>query len=171
MKSDSRANDSDRAAKPIFYQAETYKPEDSMGYMMRQILSQVAHEVERQLAHTDLTNAQWIPLYKLYVEQASTVAKLARQCQLDAGATTRMLDRLEGKDLCKRVRSEVDRRMVHIELTDAGVKAASEIPKILTGIHNAYLEGFTLQEFETLKSYLRRILKNAESIATHVQTP
>jgi DNA-binding MarR family transcriptional regulator len=149
----------------VFYQAESYRPEDSVGYLMRQILNRVAHEIERQLAHTDLTNAQWIPLFKLYSGQASTVAELARGCHLDAGAMTRMLDRLEAKGLCKRVRSETDRRVVHIELTPAGSKAASDIPEILSGVQNAHLAGFSAEEFETLRDYLRRILQNAQSIA------
>jgi DNA-binding MarR family transcriptional regulator len=148
-----------------FYQAESYRPEDSVGYLMRQILNRVAQEVERQLAHTDLTNAQWIPLFKLYSGQASTVAELARGCNLDAGAMTRMLDRLEAKSLCKRVRSETDRRVIHIELTPAGTQAASDIPEILSGVQNAHLAGFSAEEFQTLRDYLRRILHNAQSIA------
>jgi DNA-binding MarR family transcriptional regulator len=148
-----------------FYRAEGYNPEDSVGYLMRQILSMVSQEIERQLAHTDLTNAQWVPLFKLFTRQASTVAELARQCNLDAGAMTRTLDRLEAKGLCKRVRSETDRRVVNIELTPAGTQAASDIPEILSGVQNAHLAGFSAEEFETLRAYLRRILTNAQSIA------
>ena len=149
----------------VFYRAESYSPEASVGYLMRQILTMVSHEIERQLAHTDLTNAQWVPLYKLYVGQASTVAELARQCTLDAGAMTRTLDRLEAKGLCKRVRSEADRRVVNIELTPAGRQAASDIPEILSGVQNAHLAGFSNEEFQTLRAYLRRILDNAKTIA------
>lgn len=146
-----------------FYCAETYKPEDSVGHLMRQILSSVGHQVEAQLAHTDLTNAQWIPLFKLYSRQASTVAELARVCQLDAGATTRLLDRLEAKGLCRRSRSETDRRVVNIVLTDAGTQAAAAIPGVLSGVQNANLAGFSTEEFETLKSYLRRMLANTQT--------
>ena len=145
-----------------FYCPESYNPEDSMGYLMRQILGTVAHDVERQLAHTDLTNAQWVPLYKLYIGSATTVAELARQSNLDAGAMTRLLDRLEAKNLCKRVRSEEDRRVVNITLTEAGKQAAQEIPKVLSRVQNAHLAGFSAEEFEALKGYLRRILNNAQ---------
>ena len=150
-----------------FYKAEDYRPEDSLGYLMRQILGRLAHEIEHQLAHTDLTNAQWIPLFKLYRGQATPVAELARECNLDAGSMTRLLDRLETKGLCKRVRSETDRRVVNIELTSTGYKAASDIPEILSGVQNAHLAGFSAAEFENLRDYLRRILKNAQSIADH----
>lgn len=144
-----------------FYCPESYNPEDSIGHLMRQILGTVAHEVSRQLAHTELTNAQWVPLYKIYIGAASTVAELARESNLDAGAMTRLLDRLESKNLCKRVRSEEDRRVVNITLTDAGRLAAQEIPGVLSRVQNAHLAGFSTEEFEALKGYLRRILNNA----------
>jgi hypothetical protein len=49
-----------------------------VGYLTRQILNRVSQNIKRQLAHTELTDAQWIPLFKLYSCKASTVAELAR---------------------------------------------------------------------------------------------
>ena len=145
-----------------FYCALGYVPETSVGYLMRKILGAVAHEVELQLEPSGLTNAQWVPLFKLYIGSASTVAELARECQLDAGAMTRLLDRLEAKNLCRRVRSLEDRRVVNIELTEAGQQAAAGIPAALSRVQNAHLAGFTVDEFEALKGFLQRILVNAQ---------
>lgn len=146
-----------------FYYADGYNPEESVGYLMRRVLATVAQEVERQLQASDLTNAQWVPLFKLFMGQASTVAELARECHLDGGAMTRTLDRLEAKGLCQRVRSVADRRVVHIELTAAGRSAAAGIPVVLSRVQNAHLAGFSVEEFETLKGFLRRILGNAQT--------
>ena len=147
-----------------FYNAQDYHPDDSIGYLMRRILSLVSQGVERELGPTGLTSAQWVPLFKLHRGCASTVAELARECEHDAGSMTRMLDRLEAKDLCQRVRSVADRRVVNIELTPSGVAAAQEIPAILSKVQNNYLSGFTLEEWQTLKSYLRRILDTAQTL-------
>lgn len=147
-----------------FYRAQGYKPDDSIGYLMRRILSLIAHGVERELAPTGLTNAQWVPLLKLYMGCASTVAELARQCELDAGSMTRLLDRLEAKQLCRRIRSSDDRRVVNLELTDAGRAAAQEIPAILSRVQNAHLVGFSVEEWQILTSYLRRILATAQTL-------
>jgi DNA-binding MarR family transcriptional regulator len=153
-----------------FYRAEGYRPEDSVGYLMRRVLSGLAHEIEHQLEPSDLTNAQWLPLLKLHMGQCATVAELARGCQLDAGAMTRLLDRLEAKGLCRRVRSVADRRVVNIELTDEGRNAAVGIPVVLSGVQNACLAGFSAEEFETLKGFLRRMLANAP-VKCPAQTP
>lgn len=158
----------DSAAPPApavaFYNAQSYDPNDSVGYLMRRILNLVGEGVERELEPTGLTNAQWMPLFKLYRGCATTVAELARECGHDAGSTTRMLDRLEIKGLCQRVRSQEDRRVVHIELTPAGIAAAQDIPVTLSKIQNDYLAGFSLEEWQTLKSYLRRILDTAQTL-------
>jgi DNA-binding MarR family transcriptional regulator len=147
-----------------FYRAENYRPEESVGYLMRTILNHVAQTIETQLAPTGLTDAQWLPVFKLYMGKASTAAELARECRLDAGATTRMLDRMEAKGLCERKRSEEDRRVVQLALTEAGTAAAAGIPAILSSVQNAYLAGFSQEEFDTLKNLLRRIVANTQSI-------
>jgi DNA-binding MarR family transcriptional regulator len=147
-----------------FYRAEGYKPEDSIGYLMRRIIALISQGVERELEPKGLTNAQWVPLLKLYMGRASTAAELARQCELDAGSMTRLLDRLEAKQLCRRVRTSEDRRVVNLELTDAGRAAAQEIPAILSKVQNQHLAGFSVEEWQVLKGYLRRILETAMAI-------
>ena len=141
-----------------FYRAEGYNPDESVAYLMRRIISVASQQIERELEPTGLTNAQWVPLLKLYMGHASTVAELARVCELDAGSMTRLLDRLEAKQLCRRVRSSDDRRVVNLELTEAGRTAAKGIPDILCRVQNAHLSGFTTEEWQVLKGYLRRIL-------------
>jgi DNA-binding MarR family transcriptional regulator len=147
-----------------FYRAKGYKPDDSVAYLMRRIISVASQQIERELEPTGLTNAQWVPLLKLYMGSASTVAELARVCELDAGSMTRLLDRLEAKQLCRRVRSSDDRRVVNLELTDAGRIAAQNIPDILCRVQNAHLAGFSAEEWQVLKGFLRRILDTALSM-------
>ena len=156
----------DALASPLidFYRAEGYIPDDSVGYLMRRIISLVSQGVERELEPSGLTNAQWVPMLKLYMGRASTAAELARQCDLDAGSMTRLLDRLEAKELCRRIRSSEDRRVVNLELTDTGRAAAQEIPGILCGVQNALLAGFSVEEWKTLQSYLRRMLDTAQTL-------
>ncbi|MBB1076654.1 MarR family transcriptional regulator [Rhodoferax sp. 4810] len=130
--------------------------------MMRRIVSHISREVDRELEPLGLTNAQWVPLLKLHLGCGSTAAELARESDLDAGSMTRLLDRLEAKQLCRRVRSVDDRRVVHIELTPAGVAAAEQIPAVLSRVQNTHLAGFTTEEWQTLKGLLCRVLTTAE---------
>jgi DNA-binding MarR family transcriptional regulator len=151
---------------PVFYRAESYATEESIGYLMRRIVTAVGQAIETRMCEPGSpTYPQWVPLYKLHVGAATTVAELARACELDTGAMTRLLDRLEAKGLCRRVRSLEDRRVVNIELTDEGRAAAKEVPYVLSRVQNEHLAGFTAEEWEQLKGYLRRILDNAQALA------
>jgi DNA-binding MarR family transcriptional regulator len=143
-----------------FYKPETYQPEESAAYLMRQILNLATAEIDKALEPSGLTNAQWVPLIKLHMGQASTVAELARECNIDAGAMTRTLDRLEAKGLLARVRSSEDRRVVNLELTREGREAARQIPAVLCTVQNAFLQGLSVAEWQQLKDLLRRIHAN-----------
>jgi DNA-binding MarR family transcriptional regulator len=151
-------------AAPVFYTPDDYRPEESAAFLMRQILTLVGGEVDEALEPQGLTSAQWVPLLKLHTGQASTVAELARECRLDAGAMTRMLDRLEAKGLVARVRSSQDRRVVNLQLTSEGRAAARKIPAVLCKVQNAFLEGLSVEEWQQLKGMLQRILDNGRRL-------
>jgi DNA-binding MarR family transcriptional regulator len=92
------------------------------------------------------------------------VADLARWVQVDAGAMTRLLDRLEKKKLCKRVRSTEDRRVVQVELTPEGEAAITEVPAVLAEVMNAHLAGFSKAEWLALKSSLQRMAQTGDML-------
>lgn len=150
------------SAKP----ASSYDYQNSLGWLMRSVLALMRQEVEKGLEPHGLTNAQWQPMFKLYVGQADTVAELARGCMQDTGGMTRLLDRLEAKGLCQRQRSEIDRRVVHIALTAEGRDVAQVIPTVLQHTQQSALQGFSADEAEQLKSYLRRILTTLQTDQT-----
>jgi DNA-binding MarR family transcriptional regulator len=155
-----------------FYAANNYVAGgDSVAYLMSRVVTAFTQEIERQFEPSGLTNAQWKPLFKLAYTNTSTVAELARQCTLDAGGMTRLLDRLEAKGLCRRERSEQDRRVVNLALTDAGREAVKDVPVVLSNVHNAYLAGFSHEEWQTLKSFLQRILDNVAAIQAQANNP
>jgi DNA-binding MarR family transcriptional regulator len=151
-----------RPAPARFYRAEAFTAEESLGYLMKRVVASMTQSIERRLQEHDLTDAQWKPLLMMHLGRAATVAELARECTCDAGAMTRMLDRLEAKGLLERARSSEDRRVVNLELTAEGRRTASRIPQVLTDTLNQHLAGFTRDEWLELKGYLERMLANGD---------
>jgi DNA-binding MarR family transcriptional regulator len=155
-----------RAARPAparFYRADGWRAEESVGYLMRRVVACLSNSIDRRFEDDDLTHAQWAPLLMIHQGRAGTVAELARECECDAGAMTRMVDRLEAKGLLSRVRSSEDRRVVNIDLTAEGRQIAARVPQVLADTLNDHLAGFSREEWLSLKGYLRRILANADS--------
>ncbi len=156
----------DPAAAAPFFDANNYQPELGLLFMLRQAQLAIAQRVSDETDLGGSTIPQWLPLYKVHSGHANTVAELARKCTVDAGAMTRLLDRLENKGLCRRVRSDTDRRVVQIELTPEGVEVAQRVPQALSRVYNAALVDFSPAEWQQLQGFLQRLRVNAEQAAT-----
>ena len=113
------------------------------------------------MAEHGLTAAQWHPAVEAEVGKAATAQELACQLGVDAGAMTRLLDRLEAKGLVERVRSSSDRRVVELSLTDAGEAAIAHVPAVLAEVNNKHLRGFSATSGGMLKELLGRMLANS----------
>lgn len=147
-----------------FYDGANYQIEDSVGYLMRQIVGIVSTVIDDRMAAHGLTDAQWKPLLMIQQGQCRTAAELARLACSDAGAMTRLLDRVEAKGLVRRTRSREDRRVIHLELTEEGVRAAEVVPHVLADVLNAMLAGFSEAEVQQLKGLLLRLLDNTRRL-------
>lgn len=147
------------------YRGDRYRIEESIGYLMKLALSALRRRLDRRMAEHDLTGVQMLPLFLIGRGVCGTAAELARRNDIDAGATTRLLDRLEAKGLLRRSRSAQDRRVVQLELTAAGRAIADQIPYALADTLNEALRDFSATEVETLRSMLRRIVANTEGAA------
>ena len=101
---------------------------------------------------------------RMQLSGACTVAELARWLNTDAGATTRLLDRLEKKGLCQRTRCTEDRRVVRVAITPEGEVAIAEVPAVMSTIMNAHQAGFSEAEWQLLLSMLQRMLRNGEAL-------
>jgi len=127
---------------------------------IKQVTSSLVRRIDEHMQPLELTGMQWEPVLMLWLKRADTVAGLARVSQMGFPSMTRMLDRLEVKELLRRERSESDRRVVHLHLTPKGRKAASKIwPIVVEGMH-VHLNGFKKEELAHFNDFLGRMLAN-----------
>jgi len=143
-----------------FYDGRHYEMSSSIGHQLVHLVNQLKRDVDLRMVEHGLTDAQWKPLWLLKQGHAGTALELARAMDIDAGAVTRMLDRLAAKGLIARVRSESDRRVVHIELTPDGEAAVAQVPQVLASANNDYLRGFTREEWKQMMSFVERMRAN-----------
>src|SRR3954465_12227498 len=127
---------------------------------LKQVTASLLRRVDLHMQPLELTGMQWEPVLMLWLKRADTVAGLARVSQVGVASMTRMLDRLEEKELLRRERSESDRRVVHLHLTAKGRKVAAKIwPIVVEGMH-VHLDGFKKEELHQLNDFLGRMLAN-----------
>ena len=85
----------------------------------------------------------------------ASVTDLARAADLNPGAMTRLLDKLEARGLLVRVADPSDRRALHIHLTAAGRKLWSEVDQCGRRVRERALRGMD----ETTRSLLNGLLE------------
>nr|WP_148316570.1 MarR family transcriptional regulator [Achromobacter xylosoxidans] len=151
---------------PIHYRGDTRcMMEENAGYLIKLVANSLNRMLDQEMAPLDLTAMQWRPIAMVSLGRADTPAELARLNGVDTGAMTRTLDRLEAKGLLRRARSQQDRRVVKIELTELGEAKAREIPPNIAHVLNHHLRGFSADEVTQLMHFLRRMLANGSASA------
>lgn len=101
--------------------------EAHLGYWLRFVSNQVSHAFARKLADREVTVAEWVMLRELYDLDAAVPSRLAARLGLTRGAVSKLVDRLQAKDLLARTEDEDDRRYQSLALTAAGRALVPEL--------------------------------------------
>jgi DNA-binding MarR family transcriptional regulator len=152
----------------MHYDPKNYPVHLTVGGLVAKVHLQFRRCLDAELAKSelDLTSSQWVVLMNLgYGNAQQTAAELANLLNQDTGAMTRMLDRLQAKGLVKRSRSSTDRRVVHVELTEAGKRLFPQLPKVSAAVLNRILADFSAKEVQQLTKLLSRVLESATACA------
>ena len=145
-----------------FYRASDYGMKKSIGYLVKRSANLLLPQMEALFSDQTLSFSQWTALMALRDGDVSTAADLARVICHDTGSLTRILDQLEKRGLVTRKRSESDRRLVTLELTQkARSLIASLMPKVVDA-WNELLGDFSHDEVRLLIKLLTRLTVAAE---------
>ena len=155
-----------KAGPCTLYNGDCYEVSESIGHQLVNVMMLMRREVAARMSAHGLTDAQWKPLWMLKVGRATTAFELAREMDVDAGAITRLVDRLAAKGLVERARSATDRRVVHLRLTSAGEIAVAEVPHVLASVNNDFLRGFSEPEWTQMRKLLDRMTANGVALQT-----
>src|SRR5437667_2967483 len=142
------------------YDSATYEPRQGIGHLMHRVRTEMLAAVDRELAADEriaameVTSAQFIIIATLSMGVAKSASDLCKGMSYDAGAMTRMIDRLEEKGLLSRSRDPGDRRLVNLELTEKGSASLPRMRDVSMRVLNRFLQGFTKAEARQLEAYL-----------------
>jgi DNA-binding MarR family transcriptional regulator len=131
-------------------------------------LEQVLISLRRVIRATDLHSKQLVKTTGLTAPQLLllqairdmgdvTIGQLAKKISLSQATVTTILDRLEKRELVKRVRSTTDKRKVHACLTERAVEILKEAPVPLQEHFSEQFTELELWEQTMIISSLQRI--------------
>ena len=138
---------------------------DSLGRRIYLVAQAIRTNIDRLLKPFDLTREQLHLLKNLDRLQGKTQSEIGAATGKSAANTTRILDRLEKKNLIVRRENPADRRSQLVFLTAQGVDLSREMSRLLEALSSRIEENLDKQELTVLVRALDRIEANLLLIA------
>ncbi len=127
---------------------------DQMRFLMRHLYSPISTgEVARDLTTTELFTVETVGR-----SGKTSMSKLAGECDLSLSTMTGVVDRLVKKGCIKRERTEEDRRLVMVELTERGGRAYQERLEADMRLILSMLAALSYEEQDAILKYLGKIV-------------
>ncbi|MCI4343779.1 MAG: MarR family transcriptional regulator [Thermoplasmata archaeon] len=109
-------------------------------------------------------------LWALYEKDGLTPIELARKLGIAAPTVVKMSSHMVASGLITRRRDSVDRRRVHLYLTDRGRAVKRPIEEATRQFRRATSAGLTVEERKVMSSALAKIVRNLERSARRVES-
>jgi DNA-binding MarR family transcriptional regulator len=127
----------------------------------------ITRTLEQTLAAFDLNHGEWKVLGSLVHSDPPyrrSPGWLADQCGLSSGAMTNRIDRLEQAGLVRRLPDPSDRRALHVELTDEGMRLWKETVGAQAVKEGLVTSALNEREKQQLNALLRKLMLEFERI-------
>ncbi len=144
------------------YDLATFTPDISVGYLSKRIYQSSLAGLEKAFVGENISFLQWAALVSILYGRGSTCKDLAHDILHDRGATTRLIDTLEERQLVVRERNAGDRRVVDLALTETGRALAERCTMRVVNLWNDWLAEWDQADVAQLIGYLQRLRKTLE---------
>lgn len=145
------------------YDAATFRPDISIGYLSKHIHQSAHTALEKAFEGENISFLQWAAMVSIHHGRGATCKDLAHDLARDRGATTRLIDSLEELCLAERQRDSDDRRIVNLALTDAGRALVQRCMIKVIDLWNGWLEGWDPADVARLIADLQRLRQTLEA--------
>src|ERR1700733_4731480 len=116
--------------------------------------------LDEEVASLEVTAAQFVIIANVLKGHANSACELCKFMDYDRGAMSRMIDRLETKNLLRRVPLAHTRRSVALEVTEAGKAAFPIMEACVDRVVGRMLKGVTKTQIRETQKVLKRMLEN-----------
>ena len=124
----------------------------------------IATMVGLALRPHELTHAGFVVLMTIWISGPRETRELAAVLRVTRGAIVGSVNTLERRGLVRRMRSDIDRRLVTVELTDTGLDLVMRVQKDWHALEVEVTRGLTVEEQRTLANLCRKMAAEARAI-------
>lgn len=134
---------------------------DRLIFLLSKVQSALSAHFKKELKKEglDLTNGQSAIMVVLEHERQTTMGDLCRILETDNSAVTRLVNKLEKRELVERRINPEDRRQMLVALTDSGLEKAAILKKIAQETNKRIQEGFSREDMTAFKKVSQGIIQ------------
>ncbi|AKA74286.1 MarR family transcriptional regulator [Saccharolobus solfataricus] len=114
-------------------------------------------DTDKALEQIGLSYFEFKVMCALEEEGKVPMSRIAEKYMLTKAGLTSIIDRLEEKELVRRVRSESDRRVIYVELTEKGRERLMESRKIFLNVLSSFLSKLSEDEIRELERLFSKL--------------
>jgi MarR family transcriptional regulator for hemolysin len=142
---------------------DSHRPTDPpIGRAVNDTGKRLARAFDAALSEAGGTLPTWLILLALKQQRWRTQLDLAQAVGIGNPTLTHHVDALERAGLVARVRDQDDRRVIRLELTEAGEAMFQRLRRVATSHDRRVTRGFSNAELAQLRRLLERIDANVE---------
>lgn len=133
--------------------------DEHLGYWLRFVSNHVSQAFTRKLEGQGVTVAEWVLLRALFQHGGITSTALAKALGMTRGAISKLVDRLERKQLLSRADSATDRRVQHVALTTAGQRLVPKLAQLADENDREFFGHLTERQKASLARQLQSLVQ------------
>ncbi len=137
---------------------ENYNFNESLGFLVHTLSTQMKQALELKLKANDLTTYQFGTLMQLYKSGSLTQKEISEFINSDEPSTARLMNRLEEKGFIKRTADKKDKRKKVISLTPKGRELLNELLPCVMEVGKGFTSKISEQENKTLYALLLKVI-------------
>ena len=142
-----------------------HSEDEPLGRLIYHMAHNLGNYAEKILKPFDLTLEQLHILKTLSCSEGVTQKDIGAAVNKTPANMTRILDRLEDKNLLERRRNPKDRRATLVFMTQHGQKMTAKVTEIFAAFSAEFLKGVTDLEQETIRAAFHKMTANLQKIA------
>jgi DNA-binding MarR family transcriptional regulator len=150
----SKAGNGERAEAPH------YPTSESTGFLVRAANRAFQRALEERITQRGVTPGQWYFLRVLWEQDGLNQRELSNQVGMTEPTTVVALNSMEKAKLIRRVRSETDKRKVHIFLTPKGKRLRGVMLPLAREVNEIATKGVPAADMAALRRALEQMIGN-----------
>ncbi|WP_342507884.1 MarR family transcriptional regulator [Sporosarcina sp. FSL K6-2383] len=135
------------------------KCENAPYLLLMKTTKAIQERMKREMINNKLNITEFSVLEVLYLQGKQTIQQIGNSILISSGSMTYVIDKLEHKGLLNRIGCPTDRRVIHVLLTEDGIRLMDKIMPSHRDMVNDMFGSLTDNESEMMVKILSKVSK------------